>query len=151
VKICRMQESDLEEVMKIERVSFKLPWKRSYFLYDMNRPNAYCLVAKEENRIIGYSVAWKIEDQIHLANIAVHPQERRKGVGSQLLKAILEIGKEVRCQKIFLEVRKSNIQAQNFYRKFGFVHTLTQKGYYHDGEDALLLEKKLFNTDKHRC
>ncbi len=138
-----MSESDLDEVMQIEKISFKSPWKRSYFLYDLNRPHAFCLVVKENNRLVGYLVAWKIEDQLHLTNIAVHPAERRKGIGSQLLKTILKIGKEVKCKNIFLEVRESNIAAQNFYRKFGFVHTLTQKNYYHDGEDALVLEKQL--------
>ncbi|MEO0094218.1 MAG: ribosomal protein S18-alanine N-acetyltransferase [candidate division WOR-3 bacterium] len=142
MKIERMQTKDLEEVMAIEKVSFKLPWKKSYFLYDLNRPNAYCLVAKENDKLVGYLIAWKINNELHLANIAVHPNERRKGIGSQLLKTILEIGKELRCKNIFLEVRESNIVAQNFYRKFGFVHILTQKNYYHDGEDALILEKR---------
>jgi ribosomal-protein-alanine N-acetyltransferase len=138
-----MQISDLNEVMEIEKTSFKLPWKKAFFLYDMNRPHAFCLVAKENSRLVGYLIAWKIEEQLHLANIAAHPDERRKGIGSQLLKTILEIGKEVNCNNIFLEVRESNIPAQNFYRKFGFVHTITQKQYYHDGEDALILEKEL--------
>lgn len=142
MKIERMQISDLNEVMAIEKLSFRLPWKKSYFLYDMNRPNAYCLVAKENDKLVGYLVAWKIEDQLHLANIAVHPNERKKGIGSQLLKAILAIGKELKCKNIFLEVRESNFVAQNFYRKFGFTHILTQKNYYHDGEDALILEKR---------
>ena len=143
MKIERMQISDLNEVMTIERTSFKLSRKRAFFLYDMNRPHAFCLVAKEKNRLVGYLIAWKIEDQFHLANIAVHPDQRRKGIGCQLLKTILEIGKEVKCKNIFLEVRESNISAQNFYHQFGFVHTLTQKHYYHDNEDALILEKEL--------
>ena len=138
-----MQLADLKEVIEIETISFRHPWKRAFFLYDMNRPHAFCLVAKEKNQLVGYLIAWKIEDQFHLANIAVHPDQRRKGIGSQLLKTILEIGKEVKCKNIFLEVRESNISAQDFYRKFGFAHTLTQKQYYHDGEDALILEKEL--------
>lgn len=143
MKIERMQESDLKGVMEIEKASFKLPWKRSYFLYDMNRAHTYCLVAKEDQKVLGYLIAWKIEDQLHLANIAVHPNERRKGIGSELLKTILAIAAEIRCKSIFLEVRESNRVAQNFYRKFGFIHILTQKNYYHDGEDALIWEKKI--------
>jgi ribosomal-protein-alanine N-acetyltransferase len=143
MKIERMQESDLKEVMQIETASFKLPWKKGFFLYDMNRPHAFCLVAKETKRLVGYLVAWKIDEQLHLANIAIHPDERRKEIGSQLLKTILEIGEEINCKSIFLEVRASNTIAQNFYRKFGFIHTFTQKHYYHDGEDALILEKEL--------
>jgi [ribosomal protein S18]-alanine N-acetyltransferase len=143
MKIERMQISDLKEVMEIEKASFRFPWKRAFFLYDMNRHHAFCLVAKENKRLVGYLIAWKIEDQFHLANIAVHPLQRKKGIGSELLKTILEIGTELKCKNIFLEVRESNISAQNFYRKFGFVHTLTQKQYYHDGEDALILEKEI--------
>jgi ribosomal-protein-alanine N-acetyltransferase len=141
MKIERMQVSDLKDVMEIEKASFSSPWKRSYFLYDMNRPHAFCLVAKENKRLVGYLIAWRIEDQIHLANIAIHPAERKKGFGSRLLKTILEIGEELKCQNIYLEVRISNIAAQNFYRKHGFVQTFTQKHYYHDGEEALILEK----------
>ena len=141
MKIERMQVSDLKDVMEIEKASFSSPWKRSYFLYDMNRPHAFCLVAKENKRLVGYLIAWRIEDQIHLANIAIHPAERKKGFGSQLLKTILDIGKELKCQNIYLEVRISNTIAQNFYRKLGFVQNFIQKHYYHDGEDALILEK----------
>ncbi|MDH5186165.1 MAG: ribosomal protein S18-alanine N-acetyltransferase [candidate division WOR-3 bacterium] len=143
MKIERMQVSDLKEVMEIEKASFKMPWKRAYFVYDMNRAQAYCMVARGNNRVLGYLIGWKVDDKLHIANIAVQPDERRKGIGGKLLKTILEIGKEIKCKGIFLEVRVSNRIAQNFYRKFGFVHTFTQKQYYHDGEEALILEKEL--------
>ena len=132
----------MKAVMEIEKASFSSPWKRSYFLYDMNRLQAFCLVAKENKRLVGYLIAWRIEDQIHLANIAVHPAERKKGFGSQLLNIILEIGAELKCQNIYLEVRISNTIAQNFYRKLGFAQTFIQKHYYHVGEDALIFVKE---------
>jgi len=143
VKIRWMRERDLEEILKIEKENFKYPWKKSYFEYDLRRPNAYCLVAELDNKIIGYLVAWEMADEIHLANISVAKNYQRKGVGTKLMNELITIAKLREIKKIYLETRVSNIAAQNFYQKFNFKYAYLRKGYYSDGEDAWIMEKEL--------
>jgi ribosomal-protein-alanine N-acetyltransferase len=143
MKIDKMQIGDLDKIMAIENASFVIPWKKSFFEYDLRRPDGYCYVAKGNDEILGYIDAWHIADELHLANLAVIDSSRHKGIGSQLLLKIVEVARINRCAKIFLEVRLTNIIAQKFYEKFGFHKLYHRKKYYPDGEDALIYEKEL--------
>jgi ribosomal-protein-alanine N-acetyltransferase len=138
-----MQESDLDEVMLIEQECFRYPWKRSFFADDLQRLKSCLLVAREEERLVGYAVMWLVADEVHLANIAVRSDCRKRGIGTALLNEVIESGLESECHAVYLEVRITNIAAQEFYRKHGFRHSYTRKGYYPDREDALVMERRL--------
>jgi len=139
----RLQESDLDQALRIEQECFRFPWKRQFFVADLNRPESLCLAARAEGRLLGYAVVWRTEDELHLANIAVAPEVRHQGIGAELLRVIIDHGRELQAKRIYLEVRVSNLIAQQFYRKFGFFPTYTRREYYPDKEDALLLEREL--------
>jgi len=143
IEIVKMEESDLDEVMKIERASFKYPWFRFFFESDLSRPNAYLWVAKEGEKLLGYLVAYHTSDELHIANIAVAEEERRRGIGSLLIEKTIELAKNLKVLRIFLEVRPSNLAAINLYKKFGFEIVGRRNHYYQDGEDALLMEKNI--------
>lgn len=143
VKIRWMKDKDLEEVLMIEKENFKYPWKKSYFEYDLRRPNAYCLVAEIDNKVVGYIVAWEMVDEFHLANISVDKNHQRKGIGKRLMDELITIAKARDIRRIYLETRVSNIIAQNFYQKFNFKYSRIRKRYYSDGEDAWVMEKEL--------
>jgi ribosomal-protein-alanine N-acetyltransferase len=143
VSIGRLQESDLDEVMRIETECFRFPWKRQFFLADLNRPQSLCLAARTDDRLLGYAIVWRTEDELHLANIAVAPEVRHQGVGAELLRVVIDHGRELQAKRIYLEVRLSNLVAQQFYRKFGFFQTYLRREYYPDKEDALVLEREL--------
>jgi ribosomal-protein-alanine N-acetyltransferase len=137
-----MQEQDLDRVLQIEHKSFANPWRRSFFLADINRQDALCIVAENQTGIIGYLIAWG-RDELHIANIAVAPEWRNQGVGTQLMARALQFGKEQGAESVYLEVRMSNTAAQRFYRRFGFVPTYIRRGYYENGEDALVMEREI--------
>ncbi|MEO0102692.1 MAG: ribosomal protein S18-alanine N-acetyltransferase, partial [candidate division WOR-3 bacterium] len=137
IEIIPMTETDLDEVIAIEKENFKFPWKRELFLYDLNKRNTYCLSAKKKEKVLGYIIIFQALDEFHLANIAVKKEYQRKGIGSALMSKMLKIAQDKGIKSIYLEVRKSNLPAQRFYEKFGFTFTYTRKGYYEDGEDAL--------------
>ena len=139
----RLQESDLDQALRIEQECFRFPWKRQFFVADLNRPESLCLAARAEGRLLGYAVVWRTEDELHLANIAVDPEERHLGIGEKLLAAVIGTGHELSATRIYLEVRRSNSIAQQFYRKHGFFQTYTRREYYPDKEDALVLEREL--------
>ncbi len=139
IEIDFMQESDLRVVMEIERQSFSCPWSEAAFRQEMNwdNPCSHVLVARHNQAPVAFIIFWIVEDEVHIANFAVSPACRRQGVGTYLLVKSLEYIRERGGRKIFLEVRVSNIPAQNLYRKFGFKIVSIRKRYYTDnGEDA---------------
>jgi [ribosomal protein S18]-alanine N-acetyltransferase len=143
VSIGRLQESDLDEVMRVEHECFHYPWKRQFFAADLNRAESLCLAARAGGRLLGYAIVWRTEDELHLANIAVAPDVRHQGIGAELLRVVIDHGRELPAKRVYLEVRRSNLIAQLFYRSFGFFQTYTRREYYPDKEDALVLEREL--------
>ncbi len=142
-----MSEADLDQVMDLERAIFPYPWRRSFFLSDLNRPKGFSIVADDGGFIIGYAVAWGTEET-HLANLAVSEHERGKGIGAKLLDEVVAFAQRSKANSMYLEVRVSNTIARRFYAKRGFVPTYLRKGYYESGEDAVIMEKEIQEEDK---
>ena len=138
----RMRSDDLDDVVAIERVSFTLPWSRGAFLYEMEQNRvARCWVMREDRRVVGYLCLWEIGEEIHITNVAVHPEFRRRGIARALLSAVLEDARHRALRVIALEVRPSNREARTLYDSLGFRAVGRRKGYYYDtGEDALVME-----------
>jgi len=141
IEIKEMKEEHLDGVMVVENLSFKIPWSRESFLEELTTNElAIYLVAISEGQVIGYGGLWRIFDEGHITNIAVHPEFRRCGVASRIMDKILDICDENDIKSITLEVRKSNSTAQKLYVKYGFKIEGARKGYYSDtGEDALIM------------
>ena len=140
-----MMLDDLDEVLEIERLSFKTPWSRAAFRYEIvqNRV-ARCVVVRTEGAIAGYLCLWEIGHEIHVTNLAVHPHRRGQGVARALLHVMLEDGRSRGVTLAFLEVRPSNTEALGLYESLGFSVIGRRKGYYFDtGEDALVMETRL--------
>jgi [ribosomal protein S18]-alanine N-acetyltransferase len=135
-----MTEADLDQVMELEKAIFPSPWRRSFFLSDINRPQGLSVVAEEDGVILGYAVAWGTEET-HLANLAVNECERGKGVGGKLLDEVIAFARRSEANSMYLEVRVSNAIARKFYSERGFVPTYLRKGYYENGEDAVIMER----------
>jgi len=143
IEIKRMNTKHLREVLELERMIFKDPWSEHSFRMEIMNPASFPMVAMVRGKVVGYSVTWTAIDEVHIANIAVSPLYRRKGIGKGLLKIILEEGIKRGFKVAHLEVRKSNIPAINLYEKFGFRKVGIRRGYYRDGEDAILMAKTL--------
>ena len=141
LQIAKMTDHDIREVMAVERWVFTTPWTESMFKQEVRGVfNSRAVTARLGQRLVGYRIAWFIEDEVHLVNIAVHPDFQSRGVGSRLLTHLLEEALTADKRIVTLEVRESNASAQRFYRSFHF-HTIgIRKGYYSDNrEDALLM------------
>jgi [ribosomal protein S18]-alanine N-acetyltransferase len=94
----------------------------------------------ELRSIVGYSGIWVMTDEAHITTIASHPDVRGMGVGEFLLVALIHRGIEVGARWMTLEVRASNMVAQNLYRKYTFKEMGVRRRYYSDnGEDALVM------------
>lgn len=140
-----MRAGDLDEILDIERASFSMPWSRGAFLYEIEQNRvARCRVVRHGGRLVAYLCLWDIADEIHITNIAVHPQHRRRGIARALMTAVLEEARSQGHQVVVLEVRPSNQEAIGLYDSLGFQVVGRRRGYYYDtGEDALVMEARL--------
>lgn len=138
----KMMEQDIEGVLKIEEESFSLPWTRDSFCYEMrNNLHAYYVVAVDsEEEIIGFCGMWLVVDESHITNVAVTEKAKGHGVGEGLMREAIRIALEHDVVLMTLEVRESNVIAQNLYRKLGFQNGGIRRNYYSDNqEDALVM------------
>jgi [ribosomal protein S18]-alanine N-acetyltransferase len=136
-------EADLDAVVAIERLSFPAPWPRQAFADEQARSWARLEVLRQRpsGRVVAFCNYWLVADELHLHNIAVHPEERRRGHAARLLRHILDQAARSKARVISLEVRASNLAAAGLYRKFGFREVGIRPKYYADsGEDALLMD-----------
>jgi len=98
--------------------------------------------------IVGFSGIWIMVDEAHITNIAVRQQYQRKGLGELLLIATIDLSKELKASFLTLEVRASNLVAQNLYSKYGFVKTGLRRSYYLDNrEDAIIMSTESINAE----
>ncbi len=146
ITIDLMQNEDIEQVMEIEEASFSNPWSKNAFESELDGNNryAYYLVARADEGIVGYLGTWFIVDEAHITNIAVKPSARRMGIGKLLINSLFEQAKLRKVMGVTLEVRVTNLPAQNLYNQLGFKAVGFRPEYYQDnGEDALIMWKIL--------
>lgn len=136
-----MREEDVDMVVGIEAEAFSTPWRRDTFLNLIDRPGIELLVLEDRTEgVVGYAVLWCILDQGELANVAVTPRLRGKGLGRRIMSRVMEVARERGVDKLYLEVRASNAAALELYRSLGFVEVGIRKGYYdHPKEDARIM------------
>ncbi len=152
--IRRMARGDLHAVHALERMCFPTPWPLKSFEYELEQnPASHQWVMFRqgadgaEQDIVGMLVAWLLVDEIHIANLSVHPDHRRQRIASRLIYTALQELEERGAVSATLEVREGNHAAQHLYRRFGFQLVGRRPGYYQDsGEDAILMT--LFDLDK---
>lgn len=134
------KENDIVQIARLESVIFSTPWSEKalyeFASYDTNR----ILVASQKEIIVGYITYSSIIDEVQIANIAVHPDYRKRGIGQKLLGVLLACARDVNASVITLEVRESNVPAVSLYKKCGYETVGTRKNYYtNPTENAILM------------
>ena len=138
-------ESDLVALLRIERECYPFPWSQQQFIEELQNRVATLLVCEIENRIAGYICYWLIGAEMEILNIATAPTARRRGVAVRLLNEAFSRCSEVGLSTAWLEVRAENRAAIALYQRSGFQKSGIRKGYYRDGEDAILMNKTFIN------
>jgi ribosomal-protein-alanine N-acetyltransferase len=139
-----MRTADIENVIAIERASFRFPWSMRFFLDELQVDCARSILAEVDGRIVGYVLFWILAEEVDIHNIAVHPDFRRQGIGRLLLEQVAAAARRQERLRVTLDVRSSNAAAQSLYLSLGFVARGLRKGYYSDnGEDALVMALEL--------
>lgn len=137
-QVRRLAYGDLPAVLSIERRSFPSPWSLAMFVLELSKPSGICLAAKDGGELLGYLICSRYDRVWHLMNVAVAPEQRRRGVARKLISRLLEeAGREL---PVTLEVRVSNHAAISMYEGLGFRSAGVRPRYYQDnGEDALIM------------
>jgi len=144
VSVDLMKKEDLPEILAMERASFPTPWTEGMFLDEIRTTHAQCLIIKIEIEgktvIAAYIIFWLVADEVHLHKMAVRNEFRRHGLACNMMNLMKDIAAQVGITQQTLEVRESNREAINLYRKCGFVVKGRRPHYYTDThEDALIM------------
>jgi ribosomal-protein-alanine N-acetyltransferase len=130
----------LDSIIQIENVSFSTPWSPAGFLQEMRNPVSQLWAALGDRDLKGYMCFWMFDLEIQLLDLAVHPEERKKGLGRLLLNHLIETAVSNDLESLWLEVRVSNAGAIRLYQDLGFVQAGVRRKYYSDTqEDAKVM------------
>ena len=108
--------------------------------FNLNRSPNHESSLSDKQYIVGFAGIWVLADEAHITNLAVRKRYQRQGIGELLLICTIDLAKALKASIITLEVRASNLAAQNLYRKYGFTQVGIRRGYYIDNrEDGILM------------
>jgi ribosomal-protein-alanine N-acetyltransferase len=143
-----MRREDLERVVEIERAAFSHPWSRDLIAREMSHAWSTILLAVETTAggeaVLGLVVFWLVHDEVHVLNVAVAPEARRRGTARALMREAERRGLERGARIVTLEVRRSNQAAVELYRSLGYRKVGVRPRYYaEEGEDAIVMERDL--------
>ena len=140
ITISKMQACHLDALSEIEKACFSRAWSKEALESEIDNEHALFLVAENEAEVLGYVGCIFVLGEGSITNVAVSPKFRRLGIGDALISALIENAKNISAEALFLEVRKSNIPAQNLYTKHGFENCGLRKNFYREPcEDAYIM------------
>jgi len=138
--IRKMTEADLPEVYAIECDSFSEPWSMQDFAKCLKEPNNYYIVVESDGKIVAYCGYWGVVGEGHIFNVAVKKEYRQKGIGYQMMKALLSEAVNRGITSFTLEVRASNEPALRLYESLGFKRVGIRRDFYSKPrEDAVIM------------
>ena len=145
LSIAPMRPDDLDDVLEIERAVFSVPWSRRAFLVEVeDKEISIPRVARLAAAVVGYAIAWRVVDELHIGNIAVAPSTQRQGIGRAILTHLLDTARAYSLAYATLEVRVSNAAAIALYERSGFRPVAMRRRYYPDnGEDAMVMLREI--------
>ena len=143
MKIGKMTIADLDSIANKLETEYDDFWNYNIFKSELENDNSKYIVAKDNDNIVGFAGIWIAIDIAHVTNIVVKKDCRKLGIGSLLLKNLIELCKKINMAEVTLEVNEHNAAAINLYKKFGFEHIGTRKKYYNNIDSALIMTKIL--------
>jgi ribosomal-protein-alanine N-acetyltransferase len=137
-----MIRRDMPEVFEIEEQCFEFPWSEEDFIRCWRQRNTISMIAEHDERVVGFMIYELHEKRLHILNFAVGQIWRRMGVGSQMATKLVGKLSRQRRNRILLEIRETNLPAQQFFRKAGFRAMSVMRDFYQDTpEDAYLFQR----------
>jgi ribosomal-protein-alanine N-acetyltransferase len=142
VTLRAVRPEEIPQVLAVENAAFDDPWPVEVFEAELRHSWSHCIVIEERETtsLLGHAVFWVVADEVHLLNLAVHPDARSRKLGRMLLGEVLQAARLQRARFITVEVRSSNSIARSLYESAGFKQVGVRPRYYaSDGEDAVIM------------
>ena len=137
-----MTKDDIEAVIEGETKAFGKSLGYDFLLSELEiNPFSQYVVLEIDGKVHGY-MGLSITDNVQIINFYVDEEYQNMGFGTMMMEFVIDVCESSQASSITLEVRKSNTKALKLYQKFGLKEVLLRKGYYDNGEDAILMERK---------
>ena len=148
VHIRWMIRRDMPEVLGIEQTSFEFPWSEDDFVRCLRQRNCIGMVAEHDESVVGFMIYELHKNRLHVLNFAVRPEFRRHGVGMSMVGKLIGKLSQQRRNRILLEIRETNLEAQLFFRDAGFRAISVLRDFYEDTpEDAYLMQYRYSSAE----
>jgi ribosomal-protein-alanine N-acetyltransferase len=135
-----MSDAHVVAIAELEKTTNAAPWSLNSFRGETSNPQAHYVVVLHGKEVVAFGGYWAIVDEAHVTTLAVHPAHRRRGIGRDIMKALLIDAKKRGITCSTLEVRASNETAIALYMELGYVKCGMRKNYYpNDREDAVVM------------
>jgi len=143
MELIPMKREHVAQVAALEAICFSDPWSEASVASELANPLSLWIVAVEGSAVLGYVGSQSVMGEADMMNLAVSPENRKRGIGAQLVQTLIARLQEIGVHSLALEVRQSNDAAISLYGRLGFVQIGRRPGYYrHPKEDALILRKE---------
>lgn len=138
-----MKAEDVPEISRLEREAFSMPWSEEDFEGMIRSENARYYVAEKEGAILGGCGLYIVLEEASITNVVIRREARNQGVGTELMRHMMEMCGRDGVKAFTLEVRVSNKAAIHMYEKVGFVSEGIRPGFYEKpAEDAMIMWKR---------
>lgn len=135
--------ADLDTLVDIEAAAYPFPWSRGNFIDSLNAGYLARKRIDAAGQWVGYFIAMPGVQEVHLLNLTVAPAHQRRGHARAMLDELVRESRVLGAQRLWLEVRTSNLRAQEIYRRYGFREVGLRRGYYPAGalarENAIVM------------
>lgn len=139
-----MNVDDLDDIIKIEKDLYKVPWNKEQYKYELEENEfSYLFVLEHDKVIVGYYGFWVMFENADITKVSIRREFQGKKLSNILMQDCLKRVALLGCEKINLEVRTNNYRAINLYKKYEFNEVIVRKDYYGKSEDALVLCREL--------
>lgn len=142
-EIVRLGADDGADCLLLDRLALGGLWTAEQWERELSEAQRPVLGWRKRHRLLAMASAWIVVDELQITAVAVHPGHRRQGLARQLLDAMLRLGREAGAERATLEVSSANGAAQALYAGLGFKQVAVRRGYYRNGDDALIQWRKI--------
>ncbi|MFN9645114.1 MAG: GNAT family N-acetyltransferase [Cyanobacteriota bacterium] len=141
--LLRLGTTDGTDCLRLDRLALGGLWTLEQWDRELAEPGRPVLGWRRESLLMALVSAWIVVEELQITAVAVHPDHRRRGLARRLLEAMLQLGREAGAERATLEVAKANGAARALYAGLGFQEVAVRRDYYRDGQDALILWRRL--------
>jgi [ribosomal protein S18]-alanine N-acetyltransferase len=138
IELRRLRPEDIESLAGMEAAHQPTPWSESVFADEISAKSRAYFAVLDSDQILGYGGVLVIDEEAHILNLLVAPDQRRRGYARRLMVELVDAAIEMGARHLTLEVRSRNQAAMELYRRFGLAPVGIRPGYYGD-DDAVIM------------